>query len=191
MRQINPWIGLAGLAFGLLLVACLLAGLLTDEQPVDPEEPVSPAPTGEPPVSVPTPRPPTPPVKRDWPRRYAVSGAAGFFVVINQDGSSYMEKPDGSRQQLAEAGSMDQGVRAEAAVTRALERAQQAPAKATVGQLVVCDTGVVDVPMDAVITFVGSDKVVTLNQDGSSTAYYTSGRIEQRDRQTRRPGLNK
>ena len=53
------------------------------------------------------------------------------------------------------------------------------------GQLVVCDTGVVAIPKNSVVTFIGRDKVVVLNPDGSSTVFNTDGRVEQRVRSPR------
>lgn len=117
-------------------------------------------------------------------RRVPVSGAAGFFVVINPDGSSYMEAPDGKQTKLTDpdpATAPDDSV-----VDKVVGRMTTPLRKTEVGQLIVCDRGVVDVPKGAIITFVGTDKVVTHNPDGSSTAYFTDGRVVQRDRTDRR-----
>jgi hypothetical protein len=120
----------------------------------------------EPPAGPLSPAPVGPPA----PRRLPVGGATGYVVVIEPDGSSYLEDPSGRRTVLAEAAPVPAPpeVRPKAAP----------PAKTTVGQLIVCDTGVVDVPTGAVITFVGRDKVVTRDEAGGSTTYYTDGRVE-------------
>lgn len=118
------------------------------------------------------------------PRRIAVTGAPGFFVVIGPDGASYIESPDGARKKLADADRGPEKVSSEPVFSKVMKRLEQK--KAGLGQLVVCDEGVVDVPKGAIITFVGKDKVVTHNADGSSTVYFTDGRIVQRDRKERR-----
>jgi hypothetical protein len=119
--------------------------------------------------------PPVPPLATG-PRRMKVAGREGYWVVILQDGSSYLEGPDGKKETLAEAGP--------ALVTPKPKVTLPAPLK-PVGQLVVCDDGVVDVPLGAVITLIGKDKVVTHTEDGSSVVYYTDGRVEQRGRPER------
>lgn len=120
------------------------------------------------------------PAEGEKPKRLAVANAPGYFVVIEPDGSSYMETPDGKRTKLTgPTPKFD-------AVIKAVTSPRATPMKKEVGQLVVCDSGVVDVPRDAVITFIGPDKVVTLDPaDGSSSAYYTDGRIVRIDRESR------
>ncbi len=95
-----------------------------------------------------------------------------------------MERPDGRRTALVEADAAARTV--EAAADSVGERMSPPPRKTEVGQLVVCDKGVVDVPKGAIITLVAEDKVVTREADGSSTVYHTDGRVERRDRPDRR-----
>jgi hypothetical protein len=66
---------------------------------------------------------------------------------------------------------------------------QQLPAQAAgpavkkaVGRLVVLEQGIVDLPVGAVVTFLGKDKAVTHDPDGSSVTYYVDGRVERRER---------
>ena len=116
------------------------------------------------------------------PKRMAIGGAPGYFVVVNPDGSSYMESPDGKRTQLADADPTAKTV-SDDAVKGVVDRMAAPPKKTEIGQLVVCDKGVVDVPKGAVITYVGDDKVVTVNPvDGSSVVYFTDGKVTRRDR---------
>jgi hypothetical protein len=119
-------------------------------------------------------------------RRLPVSGAKGFYIVINPDGSSYMEGPEGKKTSLTGALPKASGA-PDTLVDKVVGRMADLPVKAEVGQLVVCDNGVVDVPKNAVITYIGEDKVVTHNSDGSSTVYFVDGRVVQRDRTERRP----
>lgn len=118
-------------------------------------------------------------------RRLPVAGAAGFFVVINADGTSYLESPTG-KQALVSADftmppSAEQALAARLAARA--NRPTEAPRKARLEQLVVLDHGVVDVPRGATITLVTADYLVVLNQDGTSTVYYVDGRSEVRGRQ--------
>jgi len=115
------------------------------------------------------------------PRRMPVAGAPGYWVVVNTDGSSYLEGPDGQRTALAAAGPSVPEQRVADAIAKRLAKTPEK--RKGLGQLVVCDSGVVDVPKDAIITFVGVDKVVTLDpNDGSSTAHYVDGRVQRRER---------
>lgn len=116
------------------------------------------------------------------PRRLAVGGAPGFFVVIQPDGSSYLEKPDGTKNPLTFA------TPNLPSLVEKTAKQLTAPRKIKTGisQLIVCDSGVVDVPAGAIITYIGKDKVVTVDtQDGSSVIYYTDGRVERHARTER------
>lgn len=118
-------------------------------------------------------------------RRLPVAGAEGYWIVVHQDGSSFLESPDGSQRQLTEPGDKNPETPEADLIAKRLEKAETK--RQGIGQLVVCDVGVVDVPKDAVITFVGRDKVVTLDPvGGSSIIYYTDGRVERRGRADRR-----
>jgi hypothetical protein len=172
------WLSVFLLAAGLGGSAALVY-YLADTGATTPGRPVVPPP----PPDLPDPVPPAP----EPPKRLRVSGSDGFWVVINPDGSGHLERPDGSRTPLAVKGEL--GPPPAEAVVRKIERRLMAhgrPAiKKEVGHLIVCDDGVVDVPKDAVITFVGRDKVVTHAADGSSVVYYTDGRVDRRDRSER------
>lgn len=117
-----------------------------------------------------TPDTDAPPVR---PRRLKVAGSDGYAVIVNPDGSSYLEAPDGRQTELAGPG------QAEENTAKIIERklSEPRPKKEGLGLLIVTDTGVVDVPKDAVITFVGRDKVVTHSPDGTSKVYFVDGRV--------------
>lgn len=108
----------------------------------------------------------------DVPKRIPVAGADGYEIVVYKDGSSYMEGPEGKKTQLTAPAIPD----IESKVERKIQTIK--PKKTALGQLVVTDLGVVDVPKGAVITFIGRDKIVTHDQDGTSVTYYVNGRIE-------------
>lgn len=105
------------------------------------------------------------------PRRLGVAGRPGHAVVMLPDGSSYLETPDGTRTQLTGP------QQAEADAEAAARRVEAARGPRRPGQLVVTETGVVDVPADAVITLIGRDKVVTHEPDGTSKVYFCDGRV--------------
>jgi hypothetical protein len=123
-----------------------------------------------------------------WPRRLPVAGARGWWAVLYEDGSSFLEGPDGQRKQLTEPGPVPQPAAGAGGNGQGWSGKGPAGPARTPGRLIVCDDGVVDVPVDAVITFIGRDRVVTLDpHDGSSTIYHTDGRVERRGRAERRP----
>lgn len=114
------------------------------------------------------------------PRRVPIAGAAEHSIVIYPDGSSYLEGPEGLRKQLSGPTSGDAQTVADE-IARRLDKAP--PKKQGLRQLVVCERGAVNLPDDAVITFVGSDCVVAINpKSGIAAVYYIDGRIEQRNR---------
>lgn len=161
-----------GLALVVLVAVCgigtsvLLLVTLASHDPGAPP----PGPQERPPATTPTRASPAPP----QPRRLTVAGSDGYAVVMNPDGSSYLEAPDGKRTELTGPGRAEDDA-AEKAVTKKLEEAR--PRKQGVGQLVVTDTGVVDIPRDAIVTLVGRDKVVTHEPDGTSRVYFVDGRV--------------
>lgn len=119
------------------------------------------------------------------PRRLPVAGAPGFYVVVNPDGTSYLERPDGVRQVLVDSllARTPDPREVERRIRAKMEAADRPKAKRELGQVIVLDKGVVDVPKGAVVTFVGSDRAVVLDDDGvSSTVYHADGRVEKRDR---------
>lgn len=136
-----------------------------EEQPV---APVVPHPTATSSV------PPTP-------QRFPVAGAAGFFVVLNADGSSSLEDPTGKVIKLADANTRTPETEL-AARLLANVTSSRPDVKTTVGQLIVLEQGVVDVPKDALITFMDKDKLVVMAKDGTSTVYHVDGRVEPRER---------
>lgn len=166
------FLGLCGLAACVGLVA-FLAVPDSGSPPVGSKDgPIPIAKNEPPPVAAKPVEPPAPP----GPKRMPVGGQEGFFVVINLDGSSYLEAPDGTKTKLAEAGPV---------LIPPREVVVGPPPRKPIGQLVVCDAGVVDVPRDAVITLIGKDKVVTHDESGATT-YYTDGRVERRSRLDRK-----
>ncbi len=115
------------------------------------------------------------------PRRLPLVGQEGYSVVINRDGSSDLVGPDGAVvRRLAEPGP------APVDESKLPALPEPPPPRRGLGQIIVCDKGVVDVPRDAVITFVGEDRVVTHAPNGTSVVYHVDGRIEYRDRPERR-----
>ena len=108
-------------------------------------------------------------------RRLPVAGAAGYFVVIAQDGSSQLERPDGTSTPLLEARSSSESP--ESPRPRIVECAR-APEGWPAHQIL--DTGVVDVPRDAVITYTGRDYVVVNLGNGVSMVRHADGRTERR-----------
>ena len=106
-------------------------------------------------------------------QRISVAGQPGYFIVVQEDGASYLEGPDGKKiRQLADASPREEIRVPQKLITNVL------PKRSSLGQLIVCDKGVVDVPVEAVITFIGVDRVVTHNPDGTSVIYHTDGKIE-------------
>lgn len=156
------------LAIGMLACAASLLVFLSLSAATTPETPPE-APTPQAPAIAPA----EPKQKEEWPRRYPVAGRVGYHVVIEKDGSSVLETPEGVRTKLSEA---------EARLPEPKpEPERKLPARPP-GQLVVCERGVVDVPQGAVITLVADDKVVTHEPDGTSVTYFVDGRVVRRDR---------
>lgn len=125
----------------------------------------------------------------EQPRRVPVAGSDGYTVVLNPDGTSYLEGPDGKKTQLVDRtfARTPSEKELEERIRKRLQRPAPAPRKAAVGQLVVLDEGVVDVPRDALITYTGPDRLVALTPDGTATVYWADGRTEIRDRQRPAP----
>jgi hypothetical protein len=155
-----------------VLVLMSRTQVVTDEQ--IPEEPpvvtAVPHPVATPSASLPV-----------QPQRFPVAGAAGFFVVLNTDGSSSLEDPTGKVIKLADANTRTPETEL-AARLLANATGSRPDVKTTVGQLIVLEQGVVDVPKDALITFMDKDKLVVLAKDGTSTVYHVDGRVEPRER---------
>jgi hypothetical protein len=121
---------------------------------------------------------PTPKEVAGLSRRISVAGQPGYTIVVQPDGSSYLEGPDGKMvRQLADASPLIKDDVIDRISQKLITPTEKRP---SLGQLIVCDNGVVDVPTDAVITFIGTDRVVTHSPDGTSNIYYTSGKIETR-----------
>lgn len=163
-----------GTAAGLILIAA--------NQPAEPvteaKEPESKVEPKVEPKLVPPPKKEVAPPPKSGPRRLKVAGQDGYFIVIEADGSSVMEAPDGTKTVLT--GPAAKNEDAEAAIVKKLEDAR--PKRAGLGQLVVTDTGIIDIPKDAVVTFIGRDKVVTHDPDGTSVVYFVDGRVVQQAR---------
>lgn len=118
-------------------------------------------------------------------RRVPVTGASGFFIIIEPDGSTFMEDADGKRTQLTNADPKE-APNIDDTVSSIMNRIDAVPKKTAIGELIVCDKGIVDVPKGSIITFIGPDKVVTHSNDGASVTYFTDGRIVRRSRLERK-----
>ena len=126
------------------------------------------------------PQPPEPPAPQV--RRLPVAGAAGYYVVIRPDGTSELHTPEGV-QPLVDATTA--ALPSEDELARRLaeaeaRRAARPQVKKALGQVVVLDQGVVDLPADAALVFAGPDKAVALLPDGTSAVYHADGRVEPR-----------
>lgn len=122
------------------------------------------------------PPPPPPEVAEVSPRRLPIGGT-GNYMAIEPDGSAYLVSSDGTRSQV-----MNPTPRPiPPTVTGRATMPQR-----IIGQIIVCDTGLVDVPKNAIVTYVGRDRVTILNDDGSSTTYFVDGHSEHwaRDQKT-------
>lgn len=117
--------------------------------------------------------------------RVRVAGMDGHFVVFSPDGTSFLETPSG-RRELVDAGFAARR-RPEAVAAKVAETLAASPRRQP-GQLVVLDGGVVDIPVGAQITLMESDRLVTMNGDGTATVYHVDGRVEVRDRRKNKPG---
>jgi hypothetical protein len=118
----------------------------------------------------------------DESRRVPVAGQEGYFVVFMQDGTSYLEAPDGKKTQLVDAAFARRPDPDRVAARLAAKLAPKDKDKREPGQLIVLDEGVVDVPKDAQITLIEKDRLVVMNGDGSSTVYYADGKTELREK---------
>ena len=104
-----------------------------------------------------------------------VSGALGYFVVTLADGSSYLEGPDGKRQPLTRAVPVIDAPGLEKKVTDKVAGPAKAPADVKPDSLYFLEKGVVAVPPGGIVTFVGKDHVVVL-EDAGTVVYYADGR---------------
>jgi hypothetical protein len=159
--------------------------LLAINQPIEPATPETrEEPKPEPKIE-PKPLPPreAAPAPKAGPRRLKVAGQEGYYVVIEPDGSSVMEAPDGKKTFLT--GPVSKDELPEDAIVKKLE--ETSPKRVGLGQLVVTDTGIVDIPKDAVVTLIGRDKVVTHGPDGTSVVYFVDGRVVRQARGQRDP----
>jgi hypothetical protein len=112
-----------------------------------------------------------------------VAGTIGYFVVVGPDGSSYLESPDGKQQLLKSAPTDIAALKVEQKVT---ERLNVLPKLTSIKpeQLLFLAKGVIAVPIGGIVTFVGDDRVVVL-EDTGTVVYYTDGRrSETRERRT-------
>lgn len=165
-------LGLAGCVTVIVLLASTDGPQDLPPRPVPVITPVTSGTTAPEIVTLPAPEP-----VPAGPRRLPVGGQEGYTVVIEVDGSSYLEAPDGTKTQLATAGP--------ALVEVVPTIASGPPPRRQLGQLVVCDVGVVDVPRGALIMYVGRDKVVVRGDDDQVTTYFTDGRVIRAERAKR------
>ncbi len=114
-------------------------------------------------------------------RRLPVAGTSGYTVILRPDGFSELEAPDGTRTLLTEASHSTATDSIDLArITARLNR--KVPRRAEDGQLIVLEKGVVDVPKEAMIVYIGPDYLVTRDEAGDSIAYHVDGRVERRAR---------
>lgn len=107
------------------------------------------------------------------PKRMPVSGLPKHFIVVYLDGSSYLEYPDGRTEKLTDPGTTP-------VPEDPLARKPIPKPDPKLEKLIVLDKGVVNIPKDSIITFIGADRVITHDSSGSSTTYFVDGRIETR-----------
>lgn len=162
------------LLFGLGGVAVLMMSITPGEvEVVETPPPLPPPPAPTLPMT-PPPTPKAPPPAPPGPRKLPIAGSPGYHMVVNPDGSIHMVDPDGTKKLLAGP------VKPVEAIEKKLKDVIDTPEpkKKGLGQLVVCDRGVIDIPTDVIVTFVGEDRVTTLNTDGTSTTYFVDGHSE-------------
>lgn len=164
------------LLFGVVIAMSIAVIVLVPRTRVVPEAVV---PEEKPAVTSPVVTPVVPPPV--VPQRFPVSGAAGFFVILNADGSSSLEDPSGKIVKLADANKQTPETELASRLLANVKNPRP-DTKTAVGQLIVLEEGVVDVPKDALITFMDKDKLVVLATDGTSTVYHVDGRVERRER---------
>ncbi len=116
--------------------------------------------------------------------RTPVAGAKGYFVVVAGDGSRFLEDPNGKRQPLqAVPPPIDSAI--EKKVAERLTNPDKSPGAVKPEHLYFLASGVVAVPPGGIVTFVGKDHVVVL-EDVGTVVYYTDGRgKEVRERRTK------
>lgn len=107
------------------------------------------------------------------PKRMPVSGLPNHFIVVYLDGSSYLEYPDGRTEKLTDPGTTP-------TPEDPLARKSIPKPDPKLEKLIVLEKGVVNIPKNAIITFVGTDRVITHDATGSSVTYFVDGRIENR-----------
>lgn len=168
-------VGLAGLVL-VAAIACIVVAVMNGGETL---------PETTTPVQ-PTPGHATKPDLSTYPRRLPIAGAEGYTVVVNQDGSSYLEDPSGRRTHLLD-GNQKPNATDILAERLAKRLSQTGPRRLGQGQLLVLDTGIVEVPGDGIVTFTGSNHAVVLMPDGASASYYVDGRVEHREKVVRRP----
>lgn len=122
-------------------------------------------------------------------RRLPLAGADGFTVVLLPDGASWVEGPDGKRTPLTGPGEPPLALDEQELLRQTNLRLQQAKRPPKIGptRLIVLDEGVVDIPLEAVITLQAADRLIALHPDGTSVIYYADGRVEPQGRRVRRP----
>lgn len=105
--------------------------------------------------------------------RLPVAGAKGYFVVV-ADGKRFLEDPDGKRQPLPAApAAPDTAV--EKKVADRLTNPLKPPGAVRPENLYFTESGVIAVPKGGIVTYVGKDHVVVLEEVGT-VVYYTDGR---------------
>ena len=107
-------------------------------------------------------------------KKVPVGGAAGYHVVLAPDGTGYLEGPDGARQPLPQPPVLPEAPALEKRVAAAVDSGKPSgPVKTE--NLYFLTQGVVAVPPGGIVTFVGKDHVVVL-EDAGTVVYYADGR---------------
>jgi hypothetical protein len=105
--------------------------------------------------------------------RFPVRGSDGYVLLVDPDGSVYVDGPEGKRLLLPPT---------PAAKEVKGKKEETAPVRRPLGRFAVLDKGLVELPAEGVVVFTGPDHVVVASMDGLATAYFTDGRAEVRGR---------
>ena len=118
------------------------------------------------------------------PRRFPIAGSSGRWLVLENDGSAWIEDGEGKRDKLDTSSAP---AISSAAITAKYRRLTPAEAPKQKGELVVLERGVVEIAADEIITLLDEDRVVTRNSAGETSVYHADGRVERRERPLRVP----
>lgn len=159
------WLWFSGLVAVCVLAAAALISQISNDPPHRPTPPLTVVPVTTAVSSTGIPQ------EQRWP----VAGAEGFYVIITPDGATYLEEPGQPRKLLSAP------ERPEPATVSQAKPPEPPPG---LRQVVVCDDGIVNLPTDAILTFVGKSHATALLPNGVSVTYHTDGRVEARGRRS-------